>query len=132
MKKNVALTLSLFAYIIAYIPALIIYLKPDLAFGLTKVINIPLYMALGVSIFLIASLIAFYLRAYSVALVIAFIPLIILIVIGIIISVAFLFYKDIAAAFIKEKIKGMIVLPFATVGKATKEIATMPLKLFGK
>jgi len=132
MKKSLAVFLSIVAYVVAYIPVLVFYFKPSLTLGLVETLNIPVYVALGISVFLLASLIAFYFRAYAVAVVISFIPVIIFIILGIIGGVLFLFYKDIAIAIVQEKIKNAMGLPLEGIDKLAKGIAKVPAGLFGK
>ena len=135
MNKGLAIFLSFVAFFVAYAPAVVFYMRPQLTFGLAEAFNIPLYMALGVSVFLVFSLIAFIVRAYSVAVVIAFIPVIVYVTIGIIAGIAFLFYKDIMIALIQDKITTMFAAPLEGVQKITEGITQAPiapLKLFGK
>ena len=139
MNKGLAYFLAVLAFCVSYIPAVVFYFKPDLTFGLSRVFNIPLYMALAVSAFLIMALIAFYVRAYSVGVVIAFIPVIIYVTIGIIAGIAFLFYRDIVMALIKEHVEEMVAAPLGMFGEGVKKIGETagnviksPFKLFGK
>jgi hypothetical protein len=132
MSKGLAIFLSFIAFIVAYVPAVVFYVRPQLTFGLATAFNIPLYMALGVSVFLVFSLIAFIVRAYSVAVVIAFIPVIVYITIGIIAGIAFLFYKDIMIALVQDKISTMFAGPLEGAQKIAEGIAQAPLNLFGK
>ena len=128
MNKGVAVFLAILAGVISYIPAIVFYMRPQLTFGLAETFNIPLYMALGVSVFVVGALIAFWVRAYSVAVVVAFIPLIIFFVIGVIAGITFLFYKDIMIALIKSKVKDVLTTPLEGIGKVSEGVA----KFLGK
>jgi len=132
MSKGLAIFLAILAFFVSYIPAAVFYMRPQLTFGLAKVFNIPLYMLLGVSVFLIFALIAFYVRAYSVAVVIAFIPVIIFVIIGVIAGIAFLFYKDIMFAIMQERMQEMFTTPVQIAAKTGEKVVGGLRGLFGK
>lgn len=132
MNKGLAIFLTIIAFFVSYVPAAVFYLRPQLTFGLANIFNIPLYMLLGVSVFLIFSLIAFYVRAYSVAVVIAFIPVIIFVIIGVIAGIAFLFCKDIMLAVMQERIQEMFAAPVQVAAKTGEKVVGGLMGLLGK
>jgi len=132
MSKGLAIFLAFIAFFVSYVPAVVFYIRPHLTFGLAEAFNIPLYMAVAVSVFLVFSLIAFVVRAYSVAVVIAFIPVIVYITIAAISGIAFLFYKDIMITLIQDKITTMFRGSMEGVQNIAQGIAEDPFTLVGK